>query len=98
MKNELASLRLQRDQLLSVADASKARAAELENALAIKEKACIELKADLELTRQCRSEVDEAFERRYQVSSFVLSRHPSLAENEVVVRHRRFLCTGVNLN
>ena len=73
MKNELASFRLQRDQLLSVADASKTRAAELESALAIKEKACIELKASLELTRQCRSEVDEAFERRYQVSYFVRS-------------------------
>ena len=67
LKQDLALLRQQRDQLAVAVDAAKSRVLELDNGLASKDKACAELKASLEFMRQCKNEADEAMERRYQV-------------------------------
>ena len=64
---EFKALQQQRDQLAVSVDGCQLRVAELENALSVKEKACVELKTSLEYMRQCKSEADEAYERRYQV-------------------------------
>ena len=69
MMQELTSLRHQRDTLSSVAETTRGRLAELENALAAKEKAVGELKGALDRMRQHKIESDEASERRYQVLS-----------------------------
>ena len=67
MKQELTTLRNQREGLTSSAEATKSRVTELEIALASKEESIVKLKDALDRMRHHKIEADVATERRYQV-------------------------------
>jgi len=68
MKQELTTLRNQREGLTSSAEATKSRVTELEIALASKEESIVKLKDALDRMRHHKIEADVATERRYQTS------------------------------